>query len=74
MVLHNLGSNKTEIETEKYIVLFSYNTPVACYEKENHKYFKTAEKFSVTTSKHVTLWLNGATAESKEQSFFNALM
>jgi hypothetical protein len=74
MVLHNLGNNKTEIETERFIVFFSYNTPVACNDKQERKFFRTLKKWSVTTSKHVNQWLNGANAESKEQSFFDSLV
>lgn len=58
MELNQLGSNQTEIRTDKYIVLFSYNTAVAYW--KDGVYYKTNKKHSVTTSKHINKWL-GAT-------------
>ena len=74
MMLHNLSNNMVEVETEKFTVLFSYNTPVACKSKVDSKAFKTSRKWSVTTSKHVSKWLNGLEAEPMEQGFFDSLV
>jgi hypothetical protein len=41
-------------------VLFSYTTPVAL--RVGRLYFKTNETYSRTTSKHISLWLDGRTA------------
>ena len=37
-------------------VLFSYKTPVACY-IPNRGYFRSAQQFSVTTSRHINTWM-----------------
>jgi len=48
-------SNKsvTIIETTDSIVLFSYSTPVAYFDKLNQKVFQTNKKWSRTTTKHI---------------------
>ena len=60
--LKQIGSNKTELtyrneNGEDISILFSYQTPVAGYDE--HGAFRTDEKFSVTTSKHINQYLNG---------------
>lgn len=74
MKLKSLGSNMTQVETGKYSVLFSYETPVAAFDSSG-KAFKTSQKFSTTTSKHINKFLgsDAKTAEEKPQSFFNTL-
>ena len=69
-----LGSNKTELKLNNGIIIFfSYKTPVACFiPAEGH--YKTSTKWSRTTSKHITMWLDGVEAEEKEQSFFDNLI
>ena len=58
MKLSNVGSNMTEITTAKgNRILFSYETPVAGYCEQGA--FRTDEKFSVTTSKHINKYLGG---------------
>ena len=74
MKLNNLGNNMVEVDTEKFTVLVSYSTPVACKSKTDNKAFKTSRKWSVTTSKHVSKWLNGIEAETIEQGFFDSLV
>jgi hypothetical protein len=74
MKLRVLGSNQTEVETKGFTVLFSYNTPVACCDNSGKGFFKTSKKWSKTTSKHINLWLNGAKATEKDQSFFDSLV
>jgi hypothetical protein len=59
MRLNKLGPNKTEVIVGDRTVLFSYNTPVA-YHVKGVGYFVTEKKFSVTTSKHINQWLDGA--------------
>ena len=46
------GSNQTILEGKGCRVLYSYETPVAL-EAPNGKYYRTDQKWSVTTSKHI---------------------
>ena len=70
MHIKPLGSNKTELTFGNVQVLFSYETPVACW--MNGEYFKTDKKWSRTTSKHINSWVHLAT--EKPQSFFDNLV
>jgi hypothetical protein len=72
MRLKPIGKNQTEVEFSRdFIVFFSYSTPVcACI---HGQYYRTSEKHSQTTSKHISSWLNGAQAIEKDQSFFDNL-
>ena len=61
--LKQIGSNKTELTYrteagEDITILISYETPVAGYDE--HGAFRTDEKFSGTTSKHINQYLGGA--------------
>ena len=85
MKIKSIGKNQTiltfkspeiSIYPKHITVFFSYETPVACYIGEQG-YFKTREKFSTTTTKHINKWLESEKAETihvKEQSFFNNLI
>ena len=53
------GSNQTIIEGKGCRVLYSYETPVAL-EAPNGKYYRTDQKWSVTTSKHINKFVGGA--------------
>lgn len=66
MKLKTLGSNRTEVEVNGKTVFFSYNTPVA-YCQRGVGFFRTTQKYSVTTSKHITQWLEGAKAKEVPQ-------
>lgn len=57
MNLTPLKANMTELEIGDLTILFSYKTPVACHEA-GVGYAKTEKFWSVTTSKHITQWLN----------------
>jgi hypothetical protein len=73
MKVTSIGNNKTEFVTSSgCVVLVSYSTPVACL--ENGKFYRTEEKFSVTTSKHINQWLGGVVAEYKPQNYFRNLL
>ena len=50
------GSNQTIIEGKGCRVLYSYETPVAL-EAPNGKYYRTDQKWSVTTSKHINKFI-----------------
>jgi len=72
MKVTSLGANKTEISTDRATIFVSYKTPVAAIVNGNA--YRTEQKWSVTTSKHITQWLNGRTADSQPQAFFDALL
>lgn len=72
MKIKNIGSNQTRLEIDGKIILVSYETPVAA--NVDGKFYRTAQKWSKTTSKHINNFLNGANAEEKPQSFFDDLM
>lgn len=67
-----ISSNKTELTANGVKVLFSYNTPVACW--INGQFYKTNKKWSVTTSKHINSWIDLTWHETKDQSFFDGLV
>jgi len=71
--INPVGKNQTELHTDSMIIFFSYQTPVACNILGQGAY-KTSEKHSVTTTKHVNKWLAGAEAAEKDQSFFDNLI
>ena len=71
MKLKKISLNETEIllnEKTPVIVFFSYNTPVAA--KVGVKYYRTEEKHSPTTSKHLNRWLEDVKCELRPQSWF----
>lgn len=74
MKLKVLAPNMTQIDNGKYRVLFSYETPVAAFDSSGTA-FKTSQKFSATTSKHISKFLgtDAKSATEKPQSFFNSL-
>ena len=77
MRLKKVGSNMTEITTEKGQILFSYETPVAALlaDADNgDTVVKTSCKWSVTTSRHINKWLDGLTATERPQAFFDNLV
>ena len=57
MQLRPIGSNMNEIVVKGKSILFSYSTPVAGWDENGA--FRTDEKFSVTTSKHINKYLGG---------------
>ena len=74
MKLKIIGSNQTEITTARgNKVLYSYETPVAA--KTEQGIFRTATKYSVTTTKHINSYLGGKD-EGKvvDQKFFDNLV
>lgn len=75
-----IRSNMTELHKDDgTVVLFSYETPVAACvsfgENNGHGagYFRTEQKYSVTTSKHITQWLDGVNAKTVPQADIDAL-
>jgi hypothetical protein len=75
MKLRHIGSNVTEVETKNgNVVLFSYNTPVAACLSDGRGFVRTSRKWSKTTSKHISQWLNGAKAVEVGQEMINGLV
>ena len=73
MQLRQIASNMTQLDlSDGTQVLFSYRTPVACY--DSGRYYRTATKWSVTTSRHINKWLGGVLAKEQPQEFFNELV
>lgn len=68
-----LKPNCTVLYTDNFTILYSYNTPVACYEYETRKRYRTNKFWSNTTSKHINQWLQGKDAVLVDQSFFTNL-
>lgn len=65
-----IGANQTELSFNGAKVLFSYQTPVACW--INGQFYKTSKKWSVTTTRHINKWAHCAIIE--EQCFFDNLV
>lgn len=73
MKLIPLGANKTELHTNDCaVIFFSYKTPVAAQLAEGG-FVRTSTRYSVTTSKHITQWLEGAKAAEVPQSTIDSL-
>ena len=73
MQLKPIGSNMNEIVVKGKSILFSYSTPVAGWDENGA--FRTDEKFSVTTSKHINRYLGGKdVGRVVEQSWIEGLV
>ena len=71
LTVQPIASNMTLLKTPDSLVLFSYATPVAIYELSTYRYFKTAKKWSKTTTRHINKWLDGVQAQEMPQEFFD---
>ena len=70
MKLNPIASNMTQITLNNGTqVLFSYQTPVACW--IDGQFFKTDKKWSNTTTRHINKWTHLAT--TKPQAYFDGL-
>ena len=73
MKLIPIAANQTEVQFPSgLIVFFSYKTPVAANLAEGG-FIRTSHKWSVTTSKHINKWLQGAKATEVDQSVLDSL-
>lgn len=73
MKLKPIASNMTELTLANGIkVLFSYETPVACELKNG--YYRTAKRWSQTTTRHINKWLNGNIATEADQGLFHDIV
>ena len=69
-----IRSNMTELHKDDgTVILFSYETPVAACLGNGGGFVRTDTKYSVTTSKHITQWLEGVNARTVPQAEINAL-
>ena len=66
--------NVTELKMNEYIVLISYKTPVALFDRTLKKYFKTSKYWSKTTSKHINQFIGNNSAEEINQESFDKLL
>tara|TARA_B100001093_G_C26529889_1_gene885551 strand:- start:225 stop:464 length:240 start_codon:yes stop_codon:yes gene_type:complete len=77
MKIKKLGSNKMTLSFDKYEILVSYETPVACY-YNNGKCIRTKENHSRTTQKQITQYFDWvkdkSTIKKVDQSFLNNLL
>lgn len=72
MKLKALGNNQNAVTlADGTEVFFSYNTPVAA--TVGGKAFRTVEKWSQSTSRHINKYLGGREAEEKPQNYFDTL-
>lgn len=72
MKCRHIGPNTVEIEAGEVAVLFSYATPVAVH-IAGEGYYRTSERHSVNTSRHINGWLCGAKATERPQEYFNSM-
>jgi hypothetical protein len=71
MKLEPLSGNKNQITlADGTQVLFSYQTPVACW--RDGAFYKTSKKWSNTTTRHINSWVHLAT--EKPQEYFDNLI
>ena len=58
MQIKNNERNVCYINMSKYIVLFSYETIIAVFDRQENKVIKTDRFYSRTTSKHFNQFMN----------------
>lgn len=77
MKLLNNQRNFVEIDTDKYIILISYQTCVAYINRASGYGFRTEKKWSVTTSKHINKffkkWFCNTVADDLQENFDSLL-
>ena len=74
MQLKQIGSNMSELVlADNLAVLFSYETPVAGWDKDGA--FKTKQFYSKTTSKHINKYFFGGQIDPRlvSQDYINQL-
>ena len=69
-----VASNMTLLETPAHIVLFSYATPVASFDKATYSFHRTTKKWSKTTTRHINKWIDGVKAIDQPQDYFDNLL
>ena len=72
-MITKLGANETQVNNNGYLILYSYNTPVAVRQIASGKEWRTNKKWSVTTSKHLNKWCS-PDAKLVEQSVIDSIV
>lgn len=74
--MKKIGSNMYEEMIGSKKVLFSYTTPVACYDYADSCFYKTEKRWSSTTSRHISKFysMTSGVIEIKPQEFFDRLV
>ena len=67
MNIKQIGSNQTELHLGDTVVLFSYETPVAVRFTTRGLEYRTEEKFSRTTERHIKAWTDTDRLATQEQ-------
>jgi len=73
MKIKQIASNMTELDLGFAQVFFSYETPVAACLTDG-TLVRTAERYSVTTTKHINKWLQGCEALTVPQERIDCLL
>jgi hypothetical protein len=73
MKIKQIASNMTELDLGFVQVFFSYETPVAARLTDG-SLVRTAERYSVTTTKHINKWLDGCEALTVSQDRIDCLL
>ena len=73
MKIKQIASNMTELDLGFAQVFFSYETPVAACLTDG-TLVRTAERYSVTTTKHINKWLQGCDALTVPQARIDCLL
>lgn len=73
MKIKQIASNMTELDLGFAQVFFSYETPVAARLTDG-SLVRTAERYSVTTTKHINKWLDGCDALTVPQDRIDCLL
>ena len=76
--LKNIGAHENEIhQKDNIILLFSYETPVACIFIDTKEAFETTTEHGETTKRHINAFFtryNVNTIIGKEQDWFNGVL
>lgn len=73
--IKKVGGNETIVMTGEYDILYSYETPVAAIHCNSGHGIRTQKKWSLTTSRAVTKFMQGnaKTCEEVSQEMLEAL-
>lgn len=74
MRIRLLAPNQTELYVGPYIILYSYETPVAAkrINTDGIRVYKSSTRYSTTSSRHVNKWVGEDKVETVKQSVIDA--
>lgn len=72
LTVRRLKDNLTEVSVGPVTLLISYGTVVAA--RVGGLYFETSRFYSMTTSRHISLWLTGHEAAVRSPEWFRWLL